>query len=143
MQRGDAVRPDDVGEYRDGQHRDDPAKRKCHAEGHATHHCDPPRRNRGSSTPYSKSTVRFEAIIVLATSRRMHCTTARSRDATDVTMRRPSPGQLNTLSVTTAPASRPPTMKPTIVTTGMAAFGKAWRRTTAGHSNPLALAVRM
>lgn len=68
----------------------------------------------------------------------MHCTTARSRFATATTRSRPTPGQENTLSTTTAPAIRVPTMKPTIVTVGIAALGKACDRTNARHETPLA-----
>ena len=62
---------------------------------------------------------------------------------TVTTSSRPTPGQEKTLSTTTAPAMRLPTMNPTMVTVGIAAFGSAWPRTTAAHGTPLALAVRM
>ena len=81
--------------------------------------------------------------IVPATISRMHCTTARSRLATATINSRPTPGQENTLSTTTAPAISDPTMKPTTVTVGIAAFGSAWLRTTARHGTPLAEAVRI
>ncbi len=87
--------------------------------------------------------MRLEVTIVSATSSRMHWTTARSRLATATTSSRPTPGQENTLSTTTAPAISVPTMKPTIVTVGMAAFGSAWLVTTARQGTPLAEAVRM
>src|SRR6218665_137989 len=55
---------------------------------------------------------------------------ARSRLATAVTSSRPTPGQEKTLSTTTAPATRLPTMKPTIVTVATAALAKTRRTTT-------------
>ena len=81
--------------------------------------------------------------MVIATSKRIHCTTARSRLATATTRSLPTPGQEKTLSTTTAPAISVPTMKPMMVTVGMAAFGKAWPVTTARQGTPLALAVRI
>ncbi len=72
-----------------------------------------------------------------------HCTTARSRLVTDTTRSLPMPGQEKMDSTTTAPAIREPTIKPTMVTIGTAAFGSAWVQTTSFHFNPLAEAVRM
>ena len=64
--------------------------------------------------------------MVAATISRMHCTTARSRLETETTSSRPMPGQEKIDSTTTAPAISEPTMKPTMVTIGIAAFGSAW-----------------
>ena len=61
----------------------------------------------------------------------------------DSTASRPTPGQVNTASVTTAPSMMPPTWSPMIVTTGMRAFLRAWMKTTRRIDAPLALAVRM
>ena len=81
--------------------------------------------------------------MVAATSSKIVCTTARSRLLTATTSSRPTPGQENTLSTTTAPASRLPTIRPTTVTVGIAAFGSACARTTAGQGTPLACAIMM
>lgn len=53
------------------------------------------------------------------------------------------PGHEKIDSTTTAPAISEPTMKPTIVTIGTAAFGSAWFQTTSPHFRPLAEAVRI
>ena len=85
----------------------------------------------------------FEVTMVAATSSRIACTTARSRFETDDTSSRPMPGQAKTLSTTTAPAIRVPTMKPTMVVVGMAALGSACSMTTRRHGSPLAEAARI
>src|SRR5690606_9010422 len=84
-----------------------------------------PVRNRGSRMTYRASTIRLAITMQAATTRRMACTTDRSRLATAVTNNLPSPGNEKTVSTTTAPAIKPPTIMPMSVTVGMAAFGNA------------------
>src|SRR5690606_8925539 len=102
-----------------------------------------PLRKRGSRITYRVSTIRLAITMQAATTRRIACTTERSRLATAVTSRRPSPGHENTVSTTTAPAIRPPTIMPMSVTVGMAALGSAWWKTTCRQLSPLASAVLM
>ena len=59
------------------------------------------------------------------------------------TVRRPSPGSANTLSVTTAPPMSSAKPRPMMVTMGRAAFLSAWRTSTRRGASPLANAVRM
>jgi hypothetical protein len=56
---------------------------------------------------------------------------------------RPTPGQENTVSVTTTPPSRKPVCSPTTVTTGSSALRSACSHTTVRSGRPLARAVRM
>ena len=49
--------------------------------------------------------------------------TGKSRWLTDCTISRPTPGQLNTVSVTTVPPSSRPRLMPATVTSGSNAFG--------------------
>src|SRR5206468_2419346 len=158
IELGEAIGRDLIGEDGHDEHRCDPADGHDDRDGNIGP-AQPPcggglhrnighaaaslLRSRGSSRPYRKSTIRFEVTIVIATSSRMHCTTARSRLATATTNSRPTPGHENTLSTTTAPAIRLPTMKPRMVTVGIAAFGSAWSVITRRHGTPLADAVRI
>ena len=52
------------------------------------------------------------------------------------------PFQANTVSVSTAPASSPPTCSPMTVTTGSQALRMMWRLSTRRSEMPLARAVR-
>ena len=53
------------------------------------------------------------------------------------------PGQVNTVSTSTAPASIPENCRPAMVTTGRMAFRSACLNTTLFSERPLARAVRM
>ena len=70
-------------------------------------------------------------------------TTAKSREPTEVTSKRPMPGQAKTVSVTIDPATRSPSLNPSTVTSGMAAFGKACQLIRRNRGTPLAAAVRI
>ena len=52
------------------------------------------------------------------------------------------PGQLNTLSITTLPASTVPICTPRMVTTGRSALRSTWPIVTWRRDRPLARAVR-
>ena len=52
------------------------------------------------------------------------------------------PGQLNTLSITTLPASTVPICTPRMVTTGSSALRSTWLSVTRLRLSPLARAVR-
>ena len=54
----------------------------------------------------------------------------------------PMPGQANTVSTITAPASRLPISSAATVTTGMAALRSTWRATTPPSERPLARPAR-
>ena len=56
------------------------------------------------------------------------------------TIRRPTPGTANTVSVITAPPSSSPMCSPTIVTVAMIAFRRMWRPITSEGRRPLARA---
>jgi hypothetical protein len=58
-------------------------------------------------------------------------------------IRRPRPGMLKTISVTTAPPMRIAVVMPITVTTGTIAFRNAWPTTTTRCESPFARAVRM
>ena len=58
------------------------------------------------------------------------------------TVRRPSPGIANTVSVTTTPPISSAMPMPMMVTMGTAAFFSAWRTSTVPGARPLAVAVR-
>ena len=58
-------------------------------------------------------------------------------------MRRPIPGMLKTISVTTAPPTRIAIVTPMTVTTGTSAFRKPCTYATTGSGSPFARAVRM
>ncbi len=58
-------------------------------------------------------------------------------------MSRPRPGRLKTVSTITVPARRFPNCRPKTVTTGMKAFFRPCRITTAHPASPFARAVRM
>src|ERR687897_740398 len=80
------------------------------------------------------STVKLAITIQAAITIRIACTTARSRLATAETSSRPTPAQANTLSTTTAPATRLPIMKPMMVTVGMAGLGQHFQHGRAGEA---------
>ena len=54
----------------------------------------------------------------------------------------PTPGQAKTVSVMTAPPSRPPNCSPITVMIGRSAFFSAWRAAMPRSVSPLARAVR-
>ena len=59
----------------------------------------------------------------------------------DSTTNRPTPGHAKMDSVTTEPPSRPPKLRPIMVTMGISAFFNIWRRMTVDSFRPLDLAV--
>ena len=68
---------------------------------------------------------------------------ARSRAATEVTSRRPTPGQANMDSVMSDPLISPPILNPRTVTTGIAALGMACHAMRLSQGTPLAREVRI
>ena len=58
-------------------------------------------------------------------------------------MRRPGPGQENTVSVSMAPPKRVPNCRPTAVIIGIMAFLSMWRVVIFLSETPFALAVSM
>ena len=70
------------------------------------------------------------------------CAIGKSLDRIAPTAKRPTPGQLKIVSVTTAPPSRKPICRPISVVTGTSALRSAWRSTTRRSFRPLARAVR-
>ena len=70
------------------------------------------------------------------------CTIGKSSCRIAPTIRRPTPGTANTVSVSTAPPRRSPNCRPITVTIGSAALRSAWRQITSHSETPLARAVR-
>ena len=70
------------------------------------------------------------------------CAVGKSLDTMAPTASRPTPGQENIVSVTTAPPSRNAACRPISVTTGISALRSAWWTITTVSRRPLARAVR-
>ena len=70
------------------------------------------------------------------------CTTGKSFASIACTISRPTPGQENTVSVTTDPPSNSPARMPVIVTTGISELRATCHRNTVPGISPLARAVR-
>src|SRR5215510_3812461 len=97
----------------------------------------------GSSQAYRTSTSRLASMNERADMRTMPWTTGKSFPKMLSTASLPTPGQLKTVSVTSAPSRMAPIWRPTMVTTGMRAFLRAWWLTTRSRLAPFARAVRM
>src|SRR5215472_9823124 len=97
----------------------------------------------GSSQAYTTSTSRLASMNESADMRTMPWTTGKSFPKMLSTASLPTPGQLKTVSVTRAPSRMAPIWRPTMVTTGISAFLRAWWLTTRNLLAPLARAVRM
>ena len=65
----------------------------------------------------------------------------KSRAGTPSTIIRPMPGQVNTVSVITAPPTSSGSDRPMTVTIGISALRNAWRTTTTRGARPFASAV--
>ena len=86
--------------------------------------------------------AKFTLTTIIASMKTPAWTTGKSSWRMAPTMRRPTPGTANTVSVMTAPPSSRPNCRPVTVTSGSAAFFSACRPMTSHSDTPLARAVR-
>lgn len=95
-------------------------------------------RTRGSTAPYSRSTIRLtnEKQIVIRMMQPM--TMGVSRPSTDWIISRPTPGQANTVYVSTEPPSIWPISRPMTVMVGSMPLRKACRMMMVFRDRPLA-----
>ena len=89
------------------------------------------------------STARLTTVNMIARKITDPNTMGISFDLMESTMRRPRPGQENTVSVSMAPPKRVPNCRPTAVIIGIMAFLSMWRVVIFLSETPFALAVSM
>ena len=86
---------------------------------------------------------RLMMVNIVASTNTQATTTGVSFRPMQSTSSRPMPGQENTVSTSTAPPREKPNCSPTVVTIGIMALRRAWRKISAGPEMPLLSASSM